>query len=125
MISLMRLLVAALMLLSAVSAEAVIYSSTFDGSQNPLSEGGTWAGLGTNARPQKVSGEVLAVNVTDVPHTIYVPGVAIGANQYSEVTLSVLGGGGGGAVCRANGSTGDAYIAAFDASSFEFIKLSG
>src|SRR6266852_4489170 len=93
MISLMRLLVAALMLLSAVSAEAVIYSSTFDGSQNPLSEGGTWAGLGTNARPQKVSGEAAAVNVNDVPHTVYVPGVAIGANQYSEVTLSVLGGG--------------------------------
>jgi len=88
--------------------------------------GPPWA----RTRARKVSGEAVAVNALDVPHTIYVPGgVAIGANQYSEVTISAIGSaigsGGGGPLCRANGATGDAYIAAFDATSFEFVKLSG
>ena len=55
------MIVLLLLLLLVSPAWGATYSSTFSGSENPLSEAGTWIGLGSFPRPQKISGDAAAM----------------------------------------------------------------
>ena len=93
-----------LLLLMPVVAHAGQFSSTFDGSENPLSESGTWTGILYTLMPQKLNGSIVG-GASDWGAR-YVPASGTyGDNQYSEVVFSAVSSSVldvGGPVCRAD-----------------------
>jgi hypothetical protein len=92
-------------------------SSSFAGSENPLSESSLWtSGPGAWGDLQKVSGLARAAATSTFSAARAndtAPGAAIGADQYSQVTLTTLGAGNpeGGPTCRMASTTdGDCYL---------------
>lgn len=107
-------------------------SSTFDGTENPLSEGGNWtSGIGAYGNMQKVSGEAREAATSEDDAARWA-GASVADDAFSEVTygtvnLSAAGFNNTGASTRINSTTdGDSYTGGMTvngATSWEFYRV--
>ena len=89
-------------------------SSTFAGSENPLSEGGVWvSGIGASLDVQKSAGVAIGTSAVDFGCGKYV-GAAFGADQFSEVVVSAAVSVSCGPVVRIQAASAACYLMNWD-----------
>lgn len=84
-----RILFALLLLCPAIAyGQTVIATSTFAGSENPLSEGGNWTLSGSGSGVKKVSGVAEAVATAEFSQARW-SGTALPSNQYQTLVINL------------------------------------